>query len=178
MRVESANLSQTVIAPEQQYRNIEATLFKDKHLKSYAVIDGARVKHLKKELAQHNVTHCCLWAGALEPSMQQVAPYLVELTAQSSFLRWLLHEGWGKGWGIYLTSDYRLKPMRKHLRKFLQVKGPEGQTLIFRFYDPCVMSSFKMAATPEQRDQFLDNCSVFFESALGTLALEHWLKNR
>jgi len=62
--------------------------------------------------------------------------------------------GWGKSWGVYLTSPSDLQEVRRHLRHFLQVKLPSGEQVYFRFYDPRVMRVFLPTCTPEDTTQF------------------------
>jgi Domain of unknown function (DUF4123) len=64
----------------------------------------------------------------------------------------LVREGWGRSWGMFLTSTQPLLEVRRHLRKLLMVKL-EGfpERVYFRFYDPRVLREFLQVCTPEQR---------------------------
>lgn len=117
-------------------------LFSDRAVDVYAVIDGAAVKELRYKIWKMQPESCCLWAGELAPDMQEVAPYLIKLEKYSEFTDWLMTNGWGENWGIYLSTHLNFKQIRKHLRKFLVAKGANGETLLFRFYDPRVMAVF------------------------------------
>ena len=56
----------------------------------YAVLDGAAVKGLPALLAEHGLEHVCLLRGEIDPELAQVAPYLVQLPASSSFTEMLM----------------------------------------------------------------------------------------
>jgi hypothetical protein len=60
-------------------------------------------------------------------------------------------EGWGKRWGIYLTSREKFVEVRRHFRRFLMVEFEETREQVyFRFYDPWVMGAFSKAWTVRQ----------------------------
>lgn len=119
--------------------NIQNTLFKDQDLSTYAVIDGASAADLRFKLWELKPEHCCLWAGKLEQDMAEVAPYLVKLNRGDEFSTWLIENAWGERWNIFLTTDVNFKAIRKHLRQFLTIKDPSGETLFLRYYDPSIL---------------------------------------
>ncbi len=125
-------------------------LFADPEVPTWAVLDGARVKELVRELDTHRVEAECLFAGELHPSEQRVAPYLVRLHEESEFTRWLLEQGWGRSWGIFVRASGDLKSVRRHFRTLLRVKGPDGRVLYFRFYDPRVLRLYLPTCTAEE----------------------------
>jgi hypothetical protein len=86
--------------------------------------------------------------------MAQIAPYLVKLAPDSPLLEPLVKEGWGKSWGVYLTCDRDFHEIRRHLRHFLEVKLPDGEQVLFRFYDPRVMRIYLPTCMPEEANQF------------------------
>ena len=50
---------------------------------------------------------------------------------------WLLSQGFGKGWGIFLRSYYSINELTDHLRKFNQVYSDVDKIwLMFRYYSP------------------------------------------
>ena len=116
----------------------------------YAVIDGAACEELLPKLAEHAPEYCCLYAGELEPDVEEVAPYLVKLVQESPFTQWLLESIGEKPWGIFCRVDANLREMRRHFRQFLMVKGPEGENLYFRYYDPRVLGCFLPTCNPEE----------------------------
>ncbi len=156
-------------------------LFPNDGQHAYAVIDGASCEDLLDRLDAFSPRHYCLYAGELEPDVEEVAPHLVELLPEHPFTAWLLAEGPGKHWGIFARSPVGLRAMRKHFRTFLLVKSPEGKTLYFRYYDPRVLRVYLSTCNPAEIKTFAgpivqwvcegeepDSVSVF-ELADGTL---------
>ena len=118
---------------------IYAHLFDGETGEVYTVLDGASVPDLPQHLAEFQPEHECLFAGALEPDMAEVAPYLVHLNREADFTRWVIEQGWGNHWGIFARSEAGLRAMRRHFRSFLKVEDQHGKSLIFRYYDPRVL---------------------------------------
>lgn len=130
---------------------IQETLFSNPDQKVYAVIDGASVKGLLKQLRKHKPQNCCLFIGDLHPEIVQTAPYLVLIEEGSPFTDWII-EAWGKHFGIFAlaSKDLRFKEIRKHFRKFLLVCDTEGRKLYFRYYDPRVLQVYLPTCNSEE----------------------------
>lgn len=122
---------------------------------AYVILDGAQNLTLLEALhADNSPPWRCLFTGQLEPDMATVAPYLVELEQSSAFTRRLLAEGWGKNWGVYLTSQLALPALWRNVRQQVHVYGPDLESLYFRFYDPRVMRSYLPTCTTQQLTEF------------------------
>jgi hypothetical protein len=120
----------------------------------FAILDAARDIRILALLVHHKEECQSLYEGAEGAKLAQVAPYLVRLAPDSPLLEAIVKEGWGKSWGVYLTSAADLQEIRRHLRHFLQVKLPDGEQVYFRFYDPRVMRVFLPTCTAEEAGQF------------------------
>lgn len=105
----------------------------------WAVLDGARDSGIFRALDLLERDYCCLYAGKLDPRLARAAPYLVRLEKGDPFSDFLLDEGWGCNWGIFLRTRTSYAELRKHLRTFLRVKDESGRRMIFRWYDPRVL---------------------------------------
>ncbi len=116
----------------------------------FAVLDGASVPGLPVRLHQARPGFECLYRGELAPDMAEVAPYLVRLERQAEFTAWVLTEGWGKHWGIFVSTQADLHTMRQHFRRFLMVHDSTGKPLYFRFYDPRVLREFLLTCNSGQ----------------------------
>lgn len=114
-------------------------LFDEEDGNIFAVLDGAAIPELRDVLHELNPPHCCLYRGQLEPDIAEVAPYLINLEPDGEFTRWVIEKGWGNHWGVFAASGIELSAMRNHLRKFLTVHNPNGNPVLFRYYDPRVL---------------------------------------
>lgn len=152
-------------------RGIEALreqLFRDPAVGTFAVLDGARIEKLAGALETHGAEAQCLFAGKLAPSVARTAPYLVPLTRDGSFTTWLLERGWAKSYGIFVRAPLELGELRRHLKRFLIVAGPDGQRLYFRFYDPRVLRLYLPTLNAEETPQLFGPLRAFaMESADG-----------
>ncbi|WP_428034722.1 DUF4123 domain-containing protein [Amphritea sp.] len=142
----------------EQFQN---ELFNELDLKTYAVIDGAQVSELQAKLSASKHSYVCLWSGELDSDLKQVAPYLVQLKRDSNFTLWLLENGWANNWNIFVSAKSSIKMVRKHLRKFLTVVTDDGETLIFRFYDPRIMKAFMRNIDGQQSQQLFQDIVAF-----------------
>ena len=136
--------------PEELQKLLEQEMFADPATHVYAVLDGAAIPTLRDKLYEEEPEHACLYAGDLEPDLEEVAPYLVRLEPGSRFTTWLIENGWGNHWGIFAGSTEELRSVRKHFRTFLLVQGPDGKTLYFRYYDPRVMRVYLPTCNEEE----------------------------
>jgi len=137
------SLSPTTLALRQQ-------LLPEPGQSLYCILDGASVDGLLDKLFQLDPAHVCLYRGKLEPDLAETAPYLVQLDLGSEFATWVIEDGWGKHWGIFAHSEADLEAVRRHFRRFLMVRGPDGKQLYFRYYDPRVLRVFLPTCDEEQ----------------------------
>jgi len=116
-------------------------------LRLWAVLDGARDTRIFPALDLLDRDYCCLYAGKLDPQLARAAPYLVRLEPGDRFSDFLIDEGWGRNWGIFLRTRTSYAELRKHLRTFLRVRDESGRKLIFRWYDPRVFRVYLPTCT-------------------------------
>lgn len=144
----------------------------------YAVLDGASIPDLRTKLYQMRPEHVCLYRGELKPDMQEVAPYLVRMVQNTEFSDWVISEGWGNNWGIFVQSRYSLAEVRKHLRSFLTVHTEDGKPMLFRFYDPRVLRSFLPTCSDEELKNFFGVVLNFaVEDEKPNILLNYYLPN-
>jgi hypothetical protein len=124
----------------------------------YALMDGALVPELQAALIEHQppLEYIPLFLGDERGTLAPVSPYLVLFNSfDDSLMWWLLDEGQGKSWGIYLCSQVALTELHHHLFTLLAVRGLEGEKLYFRYYDPRVLRPFWEALTQEEKNRFM-----------------------
>jgi len=128
----------------------------------FALLDAARNDRVLDLLQNSGEKYQSLYEGQQGRELDRWAPYLVELPNDSRLLLWLLHEGWGNSWGVFLACNDPFAAVRKHFRHFLMVDGEGGQRLYFRFYDPRVLRVFLAKCTDEEAGQFFGPVGCFF----------------
>jgi hypothetical protein len=119
-------------------------------VKVCAVLDAARDERIFPAVEASMLDKSCLYAGRLPMAVQEVAPYLVVLEREDKLTEFLLEEGWGQSWGIYLRTEIPLPTLRRHFRGLLKVKDQQGRHLIFRWYDPRVLRVFLPTCLPDE----------------------------
>jgi hypothetical protein len=127
----------------------------------YAVLDAARDEKVLELLKEEIEPYQSLYEGDKARELAEAAPYLVRLPPTSALLETLVREAWGESWGIYLTCNWPLTDLRKHLRRFLMVElEGEGQ-VYFRYYDPRVLRVFLPTCTADEAAQFFGPVRAF-----------------
>ena len=144
---------------------LDQVLFGREEAGVFVILDGASVPALLKKLYELEPEYCCLYRGELQPDMASVAPYLVRLEPGSEFTGWVLKEGWGQHWGVFILSSATLRELRNHFREFHTVELPDLRTVLFRYYDPRVLRSFLPACNPEEIKLFFGPVSEFLVEA-------------
>lgn len=110
-------------------------------LRTYVVLDAARVPGLPEMLEASGLEHACLFQGKAAVELRDVAPWLVRLDERHRFTRGLFIRGkapwemWDREPGILLRSARSLHDLRRHLRKFTKVQDEEGKWFYFRFWE-------------------------------------------
>ena len=140
-------------------------------MRVYAVLDAARDERIFDAVDGCREDKSCLYAGKLPFALQRAAPYLVELSKDGPFLSYLIEQGWGNSWGIYLRSDRGMMEVRRHLRHFLRVQDESGRRLIFRWYDPRVLRVYLPTCYPEEIRTFFGPIEMFAMEAKEPAAL-------
>lgn len=116
----------------------------------WMIVDSARDRRIYELLLESYFEYSCLYSGPLPPGLEGVAPYLLQLEYEDPRTQRFLERAWGRSWGIFLKCDTRLQTLRKHLRRFLTVRGPDGGKLLFRYYDPRVMRVYLPSCSSEE----------------------------
>jgi hypothetical protein len=131
----------------------------------FAILDAARDSLVLARLLNCQEKYESLYEGPEADKLMAVAPYLVAPPPDSEFLSQLVHEGWGKSWGVYLTCDRSFEETRKHLRRFLTVEIEDGTKLLFRFYDPRVLRVYLPTCTSAEVSEFFGPLTGFLMEA-------------
>lgn len=127
----------------------------------YVLLDAARDPHVQGLLIVEELAYRSLYEGAQGEELADFAPYLLELPCEASLLDVLVRDGWGKSWGVFLTSAEPFDAVRRHFRRFLLVEAPDGEEVLFRFYDPRVLRVFLPHCNAEEARSFFGPVASF-----------------
>jgi hypothetical protein len=97
--------------------------------------------------------------------MQEVAPYLVRLRDGEPFTEWVLRSALGHHWGVVLRATAELAVLERRYRKLLRVRGPDGEPLFFRFYDPRVLRTFLPTCEHDELETWFDGVRYYYAEA-------------
>ncbi|MBF0527982.1 MAG: DUF4123 domain-containing protein [Deltaproteobacteria bacterium] len=132
----------------------------------YAILDPARSTQVLSGLHQFHPPAANLYQGQALEKMVDVTPTLVALEPGSKFMNWLLAEGFGQSWGVFLVSPGNLKELGAHFRSLVHIWAPDGRRMYFRYYDPRVLPVFLTCSTAAELAHFFGPVKHFiFESA-------------
>jgi hypothetical protein len=131
----------------------------------FAILDAARDQKVLVSLRICHQHYQSLYEGPKGEELAEFAPYLAELPSNSALIETLVREGWGKSWGIFLTSASSFKEVRRHFRHFLLVQVEDGRELYFRFYDPRVLRIFLPTCNAEETATFFGPVGQFLVEA-------------
>lgn len=83
-----------------------------------------------------------LYQGEAGVELAAVAPYLVSFGTGAQVFDWLWDTAWYRPWGVLIRSAAPIEDLRAHFRRLTRVQTEDGRVLLFRFYDPRVLSAF------------------------------------
>ena len=132
---------------------------------AFVVLDGAINPAVRDLLNQAGVFYQSLYEGEQAADLAAYGPYLVEIQKGGKLMPFLIKVGWGKSWGVFLSTHMGFVDTRRHLRHFLMVDIEGGKRVLFRFYDPRVMRVFIPTCDAEQRKEFFGQIEgIYVES--------------
>jgi hypothetical protein len=129
----------------------------------FALLDGARNRHIEDLLAMSGLDRACLYNGRLVRRLERAAPSIVHLRGHTWFTEQVLGQGWGRSWGSFVLAPPHvgLPRLREHFRRFLRVVDEQGRRMLFRYYDPRVLRVYLPTCTAEEAATFFGPVLAF-----------------
>ncbi len=116
----------------------------------FAFLDACDEPLIPPKVLELGARAISLYRGLAEQEYAYLAPYVVEVDEE--LIAWIQEALAGTPWGYFMLTgkECSLLELRKHFRRFLTVKLPDQKKVLFRFYDPRVISTF--LETTEKQD--------------------------
>jgi len=114
-------------------------------LKTYAIVDSARVEEVKEKVLFSQLSYVDLWHEELWELEQESPLYLIELEKDNDLTDYLLsyHK---ESIATYLISPYSLEVLNAYYRMFtyvkLEIEKGVIEDVMFGFYDPNVLPDY------------------------------------
>ena len=142
--------------------------------RTYLIVDAGKYSKIAEDFDRDTIADMhrveCLYEGGTAQELQDVAPYLVDVTLDGSeptdLHRDYFKRHWGKGSGLFIRSDLKFDDLRKHLRCFTRIRSNDTTDAwtFFRFWDPLVARIYFRGI-----DQRTDRVARFFRTPTSTL---------
>jgi hypothetical protein len=135
----------------------------------FYVVDSAHDADAAPKLQAwaNNGAAVSLYDGDAAERLDGVAPYLLHLGDDAAMFDWIWQFGWGRSFGVFVWAEQSLVDLRAHLRRLTKVRTEDGRVLLFRFYDPRVLSVFLPSCDAEQALFFFGPARRFFAEGTG-----------
>lgn len=102
-----------------------------------------------------------------------VHPYLVFLPDRTRLLDVLIKDGWGHGWGVYLSSQSQLEEVRAHICECMLLRTAMGRAFYLRSFDPSVLAAILPSFSPRECKEFFGPIQRFVvETERGDMAID------
>lgn len=139
-----------------------------KHL--FAIIDACDNDDVYDRVQREELGRITsLYRGKAMIDFASFSPYLFFCDPET--IHWIEEKLFGSQWGYYavVSSSHDLPSMKRHLKRFLMVKCPDGRQMYFRFYDPRVITPFLNGSDENQREKFFGPIECFIVEENGVL---------
>ena len=133
-------------------------------IKTYVIVDASKIEKLTNELmALITLKYENLFTQEDEESLEEVAPYMIELKKEDDFTTWIYENVYGELGSLFIHSTAEIEELSEHFREYItttmEVAHPKKPTEMMetkayvRLYDPRVFPDFL---------QSLEDSSSFF----------------
>jgi len=133
-------------------------------IKTYVIVDASKIEKLTNELmALITLKYENLFTQEDAESLEEVAPYMIELKKEDDFTTWIYENVYGELGSLFIHSTAEIEELSEHFREYItttmEVAHPKKPTEMMetkayvRLYDPRVFPDFL---------QSLEDSSSFF----------------
>lgn len=143
----------------------------------YALLDAAREPTVIERLKASGEHHASLYDGEEGEQLSTFGPWLAKVSPDKPLLEELVRDGWGNSWGVYLTCGRPFAEIRRHLRRFLVVKLPDGRQVCFRYYDPRVLRTYLPTCNSEEVVTFIGPMGKYLVESVDETELQEFTAN-
>lgn len=120
--------------------------------KVYALLDGARDPRIGSLVRSSGAEFSCLYAGELPQSVGRSTLSAAARPATAVYMATVRGRlGAELGQFRHCPPHVSLDDLRSHFRTLLRVTDPDGNLLVFRFYDPRVLRVYLPTCTAQER---------------------------
>lgn len=117
----------------------------------YGVVDAALIDALEERLIGEGLRHMSLFSGEARREHGAAGPWLVSLDETSPLLRQLMTAlgeqdndwaFWQRQAAVFIRTGMSFDHLAAHLKRFTRVQDEDGRWMMFRFYNPSVLSAY------------------------------------
>ena len=132
----------------------------------YGVLDAARDDRIYDRMMTLAPDASCLFSDPIPDDIRRAAPHVMRMPPDGALLAWWRAEGRDQFWGFACEADCDLRSLRLHLKKSLQAHLPDGSVVMFRFWDPRVLTPYVPSLTAEERLAFFGPIRTIYAERL------------
>ena len=142
-----------------------------KNERMFLLLDAAIDKNIPKIISEFDgkSKYIPLFYQDKHIELLDASPILVPVIENNPLVKWALESEKISKSCIFLSSMYDIKHIADYFIKYLEIVSDEGEYLLFRFYDPVVMSDMIFSDLPNDIDRIL--------LPIASLALNFYDKN-
>lgn len=140
-----------------------------------ALLDALNEPRLLELLHDSQEEYATLYEGGQHAA--EKIPYIVSLPGGSRLLETFVQHGWGKNWGVFLTTPASLSELRDYFRQNLMVKAGDRE-FFFRFYEPRFLRETLRAISYVEASRFFGPVTRYFVEAEKPEILLQFTKGR
>lgn len=125
-----------------------------RHLGMYALVDGLGFEQVMGKPLQRGAGRAALFDGTADAPLSAAGPWLVDAAADGALNEALLEHRAQAPFVSWLFSEAPFHGLVQLLQLKLDVRMPDGQAALLRFYDPRVLRTLAQTLSPAQREEF------------------------